>query len=805
MQASRLRVLALVAGALLSAWCAGASAEPPSRVARLGYLNGAVSLSPAGESDWLQATVNRPLTTGDRIWVERGARAEIQLGGATLRVSGDSSVAIVNLDDQIAQFHLTQGSMNVSVRRLAAQSTFEVDTPNLAFTLRQSGDYRIGVDADGAATTIFVRKGSGEAYGEDQSYVIAAPRAYRFTGSGLRDYQTVSAPPADDFDRWSATRDRGFDASPSARYVSNDIIGYQDLDANGIWRLDPTYGNVWVPNRVGADWAPYRDGHWAWIDPWGWTWVDDAPWGFAVSHYGRWAHLNNGWGWVPGPPRTSAWYAPALVVFVGGNNFSVALNNARVPGVAWFPLGPREIYHPAYPVSRRYFDNVNRSNTVLNNSQFANAYNRPPATYDAYANRRVAGAIVAVPASTFVESRPVSRAAQRPGRDLPAGAAFAPSLAPTALSVNGAAVQGGRPPGRVFERNLVAHAAPPPGQAGFAAQQKQLQERPGRPLADAQRQALPNRPALVAPVVKLFRSTNGEPASPRSPPPTPAPTTAPQATVTAVPVPVPPARPDRSGGGDEQRRVPTQPTRANAAGVAAPVAPLISLAAPPTPASAQPGREAAARAPVAAPAPPTAPTAVTPAPAAAPVPPRDANAEQRSRGFRQGNRDQGAAAQPPQRPVEPPRPGAAPLQPNPETAAQARPARPQPGAAVAPAPAPVPTPQAQVPPQPSAPPQQRTRPEAAPAAKPAEARQGAAAPAPAQPPQQHQQQQPLRSMPQGEGATRPAAEHPAQAARPQAEPRPPAQDAAKPAAQQPNEKRRGGDENPREDERRKSQ
>lgn len=37
-------------------------------MARLGYLSVAVSLSPAGENDWVQAAINRPLTTGDRLW-----------------------------------------------------------------------------------------------------------------------------------------------------------------------------------------------------------------------------------------------------------------------------------------------------------------------------------------------------------------------------------------------------------------------------------------------------------------------------------------------------------------------------------------------------------------------------------------------------------------------------------------------------------------------------------------------------------------------------------------------------------------
>jgi hypothetical protein len=93
------------------------------------------------------------------------------------------------------------------------------------------------------------------------------------------------------------------------------LVGYEDLDANGTWRIDPNYGNVWTPTRVGAGWTPYRDGHWSWIDPWGWTWVDDAPWGYAVSHYGRWANSRGTWVWVPGPPREQAVYAPALVAF----------------------------------------------------------------------------------------------------------------------------------------------------------------------------------------------------------------------------------------------------------------------------------------------------------------------------------------------------------------------------------------------------------------------------------------------------------------------------------------------------------
>jgi hypothetical protein len=356
------------------------SADPPSRVARLGYLSGVVDFSPGGENDWMQATLNRPLTTGDRLWTDAGSRAEIEIGGAVIRMNAGTSVAMLNLDDRIVQLQLTQGALSVRVRRLEPGQVVEIDTPNLALMLRQQGAFRIEVDPGADATTVFVRNGRAEVYGEGLSYVINSRQAYRFTGTGLSDVQAVFALPADGFERWASDRDRAFDLSVSARYVSPYVIGYQDLDAYGTWRIDATYGHVWFPNQVVIGWAPYRDGHWVWLDPWGWTWVDDAPWGFAVTHYGRWTHLQGRWGWVPGPVRARAYYAPALVVFLGGVNFQIAISSGIVGGVAWFPLAPREIYFPSYSVSRGYFENVNLSNTVINTTVINNYYYNPSLT-----------------------------------------------------------------------------------------------------------------------------------------------------------------------------------------------------------------------------------------------------------------------------------------------------------------------------------------------------------------------------------------------------------------------------------------
>jgi len=589
MQSLGLRIFAFVVAVAGLAFSGAASADPPARVARLAYTAGAVSFSPAGENDWVQATVNRPLTNGDRLWVESGARAEIQDGGAMIRLSANTSVSLLNLDDQITQLQLTQGSLNVRLRYLAPNQVFEIDTPNLALTLRQSGSYRIVVDPDGGATDVMVRQGQAEALGEGVTYVVTAQQRYRFRGSDLRDHEFLALPAQDEFDRWGAARDRSFDNSISARYVSRDVVGYQDLDANGTWSVDASFGNVWVPSHVAADWAPYRDGHWAWIDPWGWTWVDDAPWGFAVSHYGRWTNMRGTWGWVPGPVRSTAYYAPALVAFVGGDNFRLTNSSGNVGGVAWFPLAPREVYRPSYAASRSYFENVNRSNTVINNTVINNTYNTPHATNGVYANRHVPGAVVAVPTSTFVQSQPVSRAVVRVGSEMLTGAplAAAPHLAPTAQSVRGAAASSDKPPARVFERPVVARTAPPAAHAGFTAQQRQLTLSPGKPLDDAARRDL--RPAATAltPVVKVLNPASVAPPTLR--PAAPQVVTQPQPVVRQLtpgaaltPPPEQRGRPDQRGPAQQRAQPIAAPLPAPVPRVVEPraIAPQVVPAAP---------------------------------------------------------------------------------------------------------------------------------------------------------------------------------------------------------------------------------
>jgi hypothetical protein len=448
--------------------------DPPTRVARLNYVQGAVSFQPAGEQDWLEADINRPLTTGDNLWADKDSRGEIHIGATSIRLSSDTGISFLNLDDRTVQLQLAQGTIEVHLRRLEPGNAFEIDTPNLAFTLAASGEYRIQADPDGNSTAIIVREGAGQVTGAGESYDLTAGQQYIFNGTDQLTFDAQAAPEFDNFEDWCQAQDQRENSSASARYVSRDVDGYYDLDGNGDWQTDPDYGAVWVPAGVAVGWAPYRYGHWVWIGPWGWTWVGDEPWGFAPYHYGRWAQVRGGyWGWVPGPVVVRPVYAPALVGFVGGAGFGVGVGfGSGFSGVAWFPLGPRDVYIPSYRTSPRYVQNINITNTrVVNVTQVTTAYNNYVVNQNVGASRvdytyaHNAVAVTAVSRETFVGAKPVGTGFVRvtPEQLQNAHVIEQTPLAPTRSSYVAATARPARgtPPVAFSERPVVARLNPP--------------------------------------------------------------------------------------------------------------------------------------------------------------------------------------------------------------------------------------------------------------------------------------------------------------------------------------------------------
>jgi hypothetical protein len=408
--------LLLIAG-IVSALPVSALAQddPPGRVARLSFTQGSVSFQVQGDTDWVQADPNRPLTTGDNIWADKDSRAEVHIDSTAIRLASESGLSFLNLDDRTVQLQLPQGTIEVHLRQLAAGDAFEVDTPNLAFTLTRAGEYMITTDPNGGSTMINVREGEGEVTGGGDSWDLHSGQSYAFAGSDQLSYDAQPLPGFNDFEAWCQTRDQRENNSPSAKYVSRDVDGYYDLDDYGDWSNDGDYGSVWYPRSVATDWQPYHAGHWVYIAPWGWTWVDEEPWGFAPFHYGRWALIGPRWGWIPGPVVVRPVYAPALVGFVGGAGFGLSVTiGGGFSGVAWFPLGPRDVFVPAYHCSPRYVQVINVTNTrVVNVTQVTNVYNtviiNHDVTHQNYTYSTNVRAVTAVSHDTFVNARSVTR------------------------------------------------------------------------------------------------------------------------------------------------------------------------------------------------------------------------------------------------------------------------------------------------------------------------------------------------------------------------------------------------------------
>jgi len=471
--------------------------DPPGRVARLNYIQGSISFQPGGQTDWVQANPNRPLTVGDNLWADKNSRGELHIGSTSLRLSGETGITFLNLDDRTIQIQLAQGSLSVHVRRLDGGDAFEIDTPNLAFTLQRPGEYRVDVDPNGAATAITVREGEGDATGGGSEYHLDSGDRATFTGTDTLTYDGGRVGGPDEFDQWCSSRDDREEHATSARYVSRDVTGYDDLDQYGQWRNVPDYGDVWFPASVATGWAPYRFGHWVWIAPWGWTWVEDEPWGFAPFHYGRWAVFSGSWCWVPGPVVVRPVYAPALVVFVGGPQFNVSLAIGGGGGVAWFPLGPREVYVPPYRTSVRYVQNVNITNTTVNVVNVTNVYNNGNVTKMTYMHQNEVAAVTAVSHDTFVNARPVAAAVVRINAQQVQTAQIQRNfdVAPVRKSVVGSGAPAAvRPPEAVMRRQVVAKETPAPPRAPVGASNGWTSFQQGRgPSSQPQQQLQPRQ------------------------------------------------------------------------------------------------------------------------------------------------------------------------------------------------------------------------------------------------------------------------------------------------------------------------
>jgi hypothetical protein len=377
-------------------------------VARLSLADGNVAVTRGDSGEPINSTLNSPLVTADRITTGEGSHAEIQFDFANLiRLAPNTEVRMGELEYHSYLIQVVHGT--VMFRGLRdSDAKIELSTPNVSVAPMRQGTYRVTVRPDGQSE-ITVRAGEANIQAPNGSERLPAGQTMLSRGSvSDPEFMTVAVIGLDDWDRWNTDRDRFFERyddrnNDAARYTGPDMSGTEDLAANGHWVGDPSYGNVWVPNNVPPDWAPYRDGRWDYLDYYGWSWVSYDPWGWAPYHYGNWYRARFGWAWYPGPIGPRHYWRPAMVGFFGfggGGGFGTAGFGLSLGfgygNVGWVPLAPFEIYHPWY--GRGYVGG--RGGAIVSNMNIASAYR----------NARYADAVTGVRAGDFGRAA-VSRSA----------------------------------------------------------------------------------------------------------------------------------------------------------------------------------------------------------------------------------------------------------------------------------------------------------------------------------------------------------------------------------------------------------
>jgi hypothetical protein len=484
------RGFAVILSALFAAIAAAPAAQAQSdfrqTVARVAYVQGDGSFQRGDDPDnWQPLALNVPMTIGDRVWTGGAGRLELQAPGFRAFLAPGTELAALNLTEDVQQYSVAQGTASFRVISMDPEDEFEIDTPNASISLERPGLYRIYVDADGN-TRFAVRLGEARVSAAGGEVSLRAGEEIIVTGIDDPEYDVVAIPLADSWDRWVSTRELRRHEVVSYDYTSPDVLGAEDLDAYGDWQSVPQYGRVWRPRSIAAGWAPYRDGHWIWQDPWGWTWVSSEPWGWAPYHYGRWVVVSSRWCWVPvGPAVRHVLYAPALVAFVGGGpGWSASVTAGGGGYVGWFPLAPRDPFVPWWGL---------RAGAVATTSKVV------------YVNRAYA---TVVARSAFAGGRPAQAAMVRDAgivrqlQGAPVTRGPMPVL-PTRESLRQTTAAAPRPPAAVLARPVAARLAPPPAPPAFDRKVEVIRESRGAPLTPeaASRLAVQSGPGARAAVV----------------------------------------------------------------------------------------------------------------------------------------------------------------------------------------------------------------------------------------------------------------------------------------------------------------
>jgi hypothetical protein len=360
--------------------------DPPARVGWLSNLSGSVSFHSASQDQWVTATQNYPVATGDAVWTQPQAAASVMVDSTRIALSGGTELTAQEIDQSTITAALSQGEVFLDIAALQQGQSVTIQTPRGTAQITSNGEYEIYAGDSSTPTYVTTVAGSlqftglgasaPQSVGAQQTLVVQGTNPVQAQLGAMQQdqfltsmLQQITPPPPP--------------TTAQAPAACAQMTGAAVLNQYGTWQAQPSVGTVWFP-QVASTWVPYREGRWVYIQPWGWTWVDNAPWGFAPFHYGRWAQFDGRWGWVPEPVAEPGYgyggayqpvYAPALVTFLGAAAGAFAATAFASGAIGWAPLGIHDPYYPPYQVSPRYFGAYNRAYVPNYNTFYRNNVN----------------------------------------------------------------------------------------------------------------------------------------------------------------------------------------------------------------------------------------------------------------------------------------------------------------------------------------------------------------------------------------------------------------------------------------------
>ncbi|PYV42297.1 MAG: hypothetical protein DMG06_14500, partial [Acidobacteria bacterium] len=183
--------------------------QSPSRVVRASLVEGDVTYLRSDLDRWVDLGVNTPILEGDKIWLGRDGRAEIEFeDGSTVRLAQNSVIEFTRLGpyDASRQVEIQFNKGLATFEVISSEGAFTVVTPFFSARVTRSANFRVEVNSDDSGRVV-VFEGRTEIESRAGSLSLDKGETVSFLSSDPDRYYLGTNYEPDDWDRWNSERD----------------------------------------------------------------------------------------------------------------------------------------------------------------------------------------------------------------------------------------------------------------------------------------------------------------------------------------------------------------------------------------------------------------------------------------------------------------------------------------------------------------------------------------------------------------------------------------------------------------------